>query len=108
GRRSSASVASILSTEGSGRTGRENREGGHQVAVHQIARYVRPYEEARENMLERARRGTFEFTEYDVVASVFDRLTSLDKDAWAAAFMDVARPYEERAQEAEARGATAA
>lgn len=74
------------------------------MAVHQITRYIRPYAAARDNMLERARRGTFEFTEYDVVASAFDRLTSLDKDAWAAAFMDVARPYEERAQAAEARG----
>jgi hypothetical protein len=78
------------------------------MAVHQIQRYVRPYEEAKENMLERARRGTFEFTEYDVVKGVFDQLTTLDKDAWAAAFMAVARPYEERAQAAEARGDTAA
>lgn len=74
------------------------------MAVHQIARYIRPYEEAKENMLDRARRGTFEYTDYAVVAGVFDRLTSLDRDTWAAAFMEVARPYEERAQEAEARG----
>src|SRR5581483_5241138 len=78
------------------------------VAVQQITRYVRPYAEAKENMLERARKGSFEFAEYDVVAGVLDRLTSLDKDAWAAAFMEVARPYEERAQEAEARGDAAA
>lgn len=78
------------------------------MAVHQITRYVRPYAEARENMLDRARRGTFEFTEYAVVAGVLDRLTSLDREAWAEAFMEVARPYEERAQEAEARGDRAA
>ena len=35
-------------------------------------------------MLDRARRGTFEFTEYDVVAGVLNRLTSLDRDPWAA------------------------
>src|SRR2546428_309467 len=34
-----------------------------------IERYIRPYEEAKENMLDRARRGTFEYVEYDVVAS---------------------------------------
>jgi len=69
-----------------------------------IERYVRPYGEAKENMLDRARRGTFEFVEYEAVASVLDRLTSLDHDAWAAAFMEVARPHEERAREAEAKG----
>src|SRR5579883_2110221 len=78
------------------------------MAVQPIARYVRPYAEAKANMLERARRGAFEFTEYDVVAGVLDRLTSLDRDPWAAAFMEVARPYEERAQQAEARGDLAA
>ena len=78
------------------------------MAIHQIVRYVRPYAEAKENMLDRLRRGSFEFTEYEVAAAVFDRLTSLDRDAWAAAFMEVARPYEERAQEAEARGDIAA
>ena len=35
--------------------------------AHQIKRYVRPYEEAKDNMLDRARCGTFEFVEYDVV-----------------------------------------
>ena len=73
------------------------------MAVHRIERYIRPYEEAKQNMLGRARNGGFEFADYDVVAGVLDRLTSLDKDAWAAAFMEVAQPYEARAQEAEAR-----
>jgi esterase FrsA len=78
------------------------------VAVQQIARYVRPYAEAKANMLERARKGTFEYTDYDVVAGVLDRLTSLDRDPWAAAFMAVARPYEASAQAAETRGDVAA
>ncbi len=68
-----------------------------------IERYIRPYEEAKENMLDRARRGTFEFVEYDVVKSVLDKLASLDHDPWAEAFMGVARPHEERAREAEAK-----
>src|SRR5262245_57302297 len=59
-------------------------------------------------MLDRARRGTFEYAESDGVAGVLDRLTSVDKDAWAVAFMEVARPCEQRAQEAEARGDTEA
>ena len=74
------------------------------MAIHQITRYIRPYEEAKQNMLDRVRRGMFEFVDYEVVARVFDRLTSLDRDAWATAFMEVARPQEEKAQEAEARG----
>lgn len=74
------------------------------MVAHQIERYVRPYDEAKENMLERARRGAFEYTDYDVVAGVFAQLTTLDHDAWAAAFMSVAQPIAERAREAEARG----
>src|SRR5438552_3251446 len=55
---------------------RGGKEGGLSVAIHQIARYVRPYAEARENMLERARNGAFEYAEYAVVAAVLDRLTA--------------------------------
>src|SRR5579862_4164904 len=72
--------------------------------AYQIKRYMRPYAEAKENMLDRSRRGTFEYTDHEVVAGVFDKLTSLDKDAWAAAFSEVAKPYEQRAEEAEAKG----
>jgi hypothetical protein len=79
--------------------------GGHVVVVQtKIKRYIRPYAEAKENMLDRARRGLFEFTEFDVVAAALDRLDTLDHDTWASVFMDVARPHEERAQAAEARG----
>jgi len=74
----------------------------------QIQRYIRPFEEAKENMLDRARRGTFDHTEYDIVAGVFDRLTSLDKDAWAAEFEKAGRPFEEKAKAEEAKGDTTA
>lgn len=74
------------------------------MAGYQITRYVRPYAEAKDNMLDRARRGTFEHTEFSVVAGVLDKLTSLDRDGWSAAFGAVARPFEERALEAEAKG----
>ena len=71
---------------------------------YRIKRYIRPYEEAKKNMLDRARRGTFAGAEYETVASVLDRLTSLDHDAWASAFMEAAQPWYERGEQAEARG----
>jgi dienelactone hydrolase len=74
------------------------------MAVPQIKRYVRPYADARANMLERARKGMFDHALYEDVAAVLDRLTSLDHEAWAKAFMEAARPHEERAREAEDRG----
>jgi pimeloyl-ACP methyl ester carboxylesterase len=74
------------------------------VAVYQITRYVRPYADARENMLDRLRRGTFPHVDVGVATKVLDGLKSLDRDAWASAFMEAARPYEERAQELEAKG----
>jgi len=78
------------------------------MAVRQIERYVRPYEDAKQNMLERARHGYFEHVDEALMRSVLDRLNTLDHDAWAAAFMEAARPVEERAQEAEAKGDAAA
>ena len=71
---------------------------------YRIKRYIRPYEDAKKNMLDRARRGTFPGAEYEAVASVLERLTSLDRDAWASAFMETARPWYERGEQAEARG----
>src|ERR671935_1493516 len=75
------------------------------MAVHApIARYIRPYPEAKANMLGRAERGLFDYADYAVIAGALDRLDTYDHDSWAAVFMDVARPFEERAQAAEARG----
>lgn len=71
-----------------------------------IERYVRPLAEVREIMLERARenRNPFDFTNYGEVQRIFDQLTSLEREEWAAAFSAAARPYEECAQAAEAAG----
>ncbi|HLG70256.1 MAG TPA: alpha/beta hydrolase [Chloroflexota bacterium] len=74
------------------------------MAVHQITRYIRPYAEAKENMLGRARGGHFEFADFEVVKGVLDRLDTLDHEAWAAAFSEAAAPFEARAEEEEARG----
>src|SRR6266568_3139064 len=76
------------------------------MVTHQIVRYIRPYAEARENMLDRIRRGTFESVDLETATPVFDSLSSLDRDSWAAAFMEIARPFEERARELEVRGET--
>jgi pimeloyl-ACP methyl ester carboxylesterase len=62
--------------------------------------------EVREIMLERARelRNPFAYTRYDEVQAVLDRLESLDREAWAAAFGALAEPYEAKAAAAEAAG----
>jgi dienelactone hydrolase len=71
---------------------------------YKIKRYIRPFKDAKENILDRARRGTFAHADCETVAKVMDGLVSLDRDAWARGFMSVARPWHERAEEAEARG----
>jgi pimeloyl-ACP methyl ester carboxylesterase len=80
------------------------------MAVQTIKRYVRPYAEVKENLLERAReqRNPFEACEYQVVQQTLDELSSVDRDPWAAAWSDVALPYEQRAREVEAGGDTEA
>src|SRR4051794_1276950 len=80
------------------------------MAVYTIKRYVRPIEEVREHIFGRQRsRGNpsgnpFEHTDVELVRKALDSLTSLDRDEWAAAFMELAHPYEETAGYAEAAG----
>ncbi|HZT08154.1 MAG TPA: alpha/beta fold hydrolase [Chloroflexota bacterium] len=71
-----------------------------------IQRYVRPLSEVRTIMLERAReqRNPFDYTEPGEVARIFDGLTSLDREEWAAAFSRAAAPHVEEAAKAEAAG----
>jgi len=78
------------------------------VADQTIERYIRPYAEARANMLDRARRGLFEYTDYETVEGVLNSIDSLDRDAWAAAFSAVAEPFEGQAEQAAAAGDAAA
>jgi hypothetical protein len=70
----------------------------------------RPFDEVRANMLDRARglRNPFMYTRLDEVERVLNQLHSVDRDAWAEAFVGLAAPYEERAAEAEACGDVAA
>ena len=71
-----------------------------------IKRYVRPYAEAKANLLARAReqRNPFEACEFAVVERTLNELTSLDRDPWAATWSEAALPYEEQALQAEIRG----
>ena len=71
-----------------------------------IQRYYRPIGEVWEVLKPRAKMSVhpFEFTTYEENERVLTSLTSLDRDAWAKAYSEVARPYEERAEESEARG----
>ncbi len=69
-------------------------------------RYIRPFHEVRDIMLERARRNRNPLAgiELEDITGVFFRLNSLDPEEWARAFCAVAEPYEGKAEEAEARG----
>jgi len=71
-----------------------------------VKRYIRPFHEAREIMLERARqkRNPLTGTKLEVIIGAFSRLHTLDPEEWAKAFCDAAEPYEEKAEEAEAGG----
>lgn len=70
----------------------------------------RLFEEVRENMLVRARthRNPFYCTRYEDVEPVLRRLGSVEPEAWAKAFSEIAEPYEEKAARAETAGDAAA
>jgi len=67
---------------------------------------ARSLTEVRAILLERARhhRNPCLYVHPEEIAAAFDRLESLDRDAWAAAFSACAPPYEARAAAAEAAG----
>lgn len=70
---------------------------------------MRPFKEIRNNILERARKGGNPFYHvpdnlYREVEAVLLRLESIDREAWARAFSELAEPYEEKARRAEATG----
>jgi len=46
----------------------------------------------------------FSYARYEDVEKVMTQLTSYDRDKWASAFSEVAKPYEERAVQAEEMG----
>src|ERR671930_2235184 len=67
---------------------------------------ARPFEEVRAIMLERAGglKNPFAYTRADEVERVLNQLHSVEREAWAEAFMALAEPYETGAADAEARG----
>ena len=69
-------------------------------------RYVRPVNELWQMWKPRVRMKIYPFTYalYDDVERVMTSLTSYDRDRWAAAFSSVAKPYEEKAIQAEKAG----
>src|SRR6266567_3121535 len=73
-----------------------------------MKRYVRPYEEVKNIMLERARerRNPFDHTLPDESERVLNQLDTTEYETWAKAWSAMAPAHEERAQEAERRGDT--
>jgi predicted esterase len=72
----------------------------------QPGKYERPVKELWEMWKPRVKMKVYPFTyaEYEDMEKVMATITSYDRDAWAAAFSAVARPYELRAAEAEKAG----
>ena len=69
-------------------------------------RYVRPLGELWEMWKPRVKMRIYPFTyaKYDDMERVMASLTSYDRDRWAAAFSSVAKPYEDKASQAEKAG----
>jgi len=72
----------------------------------EIKRHIRPFREAREIMLDRARqkRNPVTGTKLEDITGALNKLNTLDPEEWARAFSDAAEPYEEKAKDAEDRG----
>jgi len=68
--------------------------------------FERPYGEVRDIILTRAkhRRNPCDNTVFETVQGIMERLTSVARDPWAAAFSAAAEPFAARAQDAETRG----
>jgi pimeloyl-ACP methyl ester carboxylesterase len=81
-----------------------NHEEG--LAQSKSERYVRPVNELWEMWKPRVKMRIYPFTYalYDDMERVMTSLTSYDRDTWAAAFSAVAKPYEEKAAQAEKTG----
>ena len=78
----------------------------HDATVDKSKRYVRPLNELWEMWKPRVKNRVYPFTYavYEDVERVMTSLTSYDRDKWAAAFSAVAKPYEEKAAQAEKAG----
>jgi len=76
------------------------------MSQNQPGGYVRPVSELWEMWKPRVRMKVYPFTyaSYEDVEKVMTTITSYDRDAWAAAFSTVARPYETKAIQAEKMG----
>jgi len=76
------------------------------MSQNQPGGYVRPASELWEMWKPRVRMKVYPFTYalYEDVEKVMTTITSYDRDAWAAAFSAVARPYEIKAAQAEKTG----
>lgn len=75
-------------------------------AENKTERYVRPINELWEMWKLRVKMRIYPFTyaQYDDMERVMTSLTSYDRDKWAAAFSSVAKPYEDKAAQAEKAG----
>jgi len=71
-----------------------------------LERYVRPVKELWEMWGPRVKMGIYPFTyaSYDDMEQVMTSLTSYDHDKWVAAFTSLAKPYEDKAGQAEKDG----
>ncbi|MGO9388129.1 MAG: hypothetical protein ACLPWD_08815 [Methanobacterium sp.] len=71
-----------------------------------LKRYIRPINELWEMWSPRVKMGIypFNYASYDDMEQVMTSLTSYDHDKWVTAFKSLAKPYEDKANEAEKNG----
>lgn len=71
-----------------------------------MERYIRPYQDVKEKLIDRARQGRnpLDHVDREDALQVLDQVTSVDDEPWARTWMAAALPYEERARAAHERG----
>src|SRR5512136_192914 len=83
-------------------------DGNEKLGQHKSKRYVRPINELWEMWKPRVKMRIypFDYARYEDVEQVMTSLTSYDRDKWASAWSSIAKPYEEKAVQAEKAGDT--
>ena len=83
-------------------------DGSERLSQDKPKRYVRPINELWEMWKPRVKMRIYPFTyaRYEDMERVMTSLTSYDRDKWASAFSAAAKPYEEKAAQAERAGDT--
>lgn len=83
-----------------------SKNNDEKLSAEKAGRYVRPVSQLWQMWKPRVKMGIYPFTfaVYEDMEKVMNSLTSYDHDKWVAAFTSLAKPYEEKAGQAEETG----